>query len=534
MQTHYAHTSFPYPLVHTHPDPLPARWRHPILLGILLLTLVVSALYALLTPPWQVPDEPAHVNYALHVARTGTLPVLQAGDYDAAYLEAIKAAGFPPEMPVTPIRYESHQPPLYYLVGAVLLRILLPHTLAGAPSWELSTQAMYLLRFFSLLLGLSTLILTYLTVRRLFPAHPSLALAATAFVAFIPQHVAMMAGANNDALAEFLLAFLLWRLVILATAGRGGQGLPLPFALILLTKTTVYLPALFAILTLYALLALQAHRDGQPARVLRPLVWTLVPALLIALPFYVRNLVVYGWPDILGLRRHAAVVVGQTTAAEYIAQNGWGAYWARAMTWTFRSFWGQFGWMGVLMDVRVYRGLAYFSLILALAASLFFVCGLRDRHWGLVVRRSPTYMCLSPAQHNAIGALLAAGVGTWVAYVGYNLSFLQHQGRYLFTGLIPLATLVIPGLWMLLTAPWSRRLALAAGGSAFLALMGAVLDLGPVDRWDVLVLLAITAWYFLASRFPRARPLWLLAPLLALAGVAAGALFWFIIPALAR
>ncbi|MCA1553249.1 MAG: hypothetical protein LC737_02600, partial [Chloroflexi bacterium] len=54
---------------------------------LLWLYLALAALYALNTPPWQVPDEPAHYNYIRTIAEQGTLPVLQVGDYDQAYLE---------------------------------------------------------------------------------------------------------------------------------------------------------------------------------------------------------------------------------------------------------------------------------------------------------------------------------------------------------------------------------------------------------------------------------------------------------------
>lgn len=42
--------------------------------------------YATAIPIWQSPDEPAHFNYLAEIAETGGLPVLEPGDYDAAYL----------------------------------------------------------------------------------------------------------------------------------------------------------------------------------------------------------------------------------------------------------------------------------------------------------------------------------------------------------------------------------------------------------------------------------------------------------------
>jgi hypothetical protein len=66
--------------------------RHLVPLSIILITyLVIGFQYAALTPAWQVPDEPAHYNYVAQLSR-GALPVLEMGDWDNTYLDAIKAA----------------------------------------------------------------------------------------------------------------------------------------------------------------------------------------------------------------------------------------------------------------------------------------------------------------------------------------------------------------------------------------------------------------------------------------------------------
>src|SRR5581483_5313079 len=91
--------------------------------GIIVLYTLFVALYATRTPPWQVPDEPAHFNNVRTIADTGTLPVLAPGDYDGPYLETLKARHFPPELSVAPVRYESYQPPLYYALLAALRRL---------------------------------------------------------------------------------------------------------------------------------------------------------------------------------------------------------------------------------------------------------------------------------------------------------------------------------------------------------------------------------------------------------------------------
>jgi hypothetical protein len=53
---------------------------------------------------------------------------------------------------------------------------------------------------------------------------------------------------------------------------------------------------------------------------------------------------------------------------------------------------------------------------------------------------------LTPAQRAGLALFLAAAFLTLLEYLGYNLTFVQHQGRYLFPALIPIGTAVALGL----------------------------------------------------------------------------------------
>ena len=50
---------------------------------------LAAALFAVRTPEWQNPDEPAHYNNIAHIASGAGLPVLRAGDYNEYYLRAL-------------------------------------------------------------------------------------------------------------------------------------------------------------------------------------------------------------------------------------------------------------------------------------------------------------------------------------------------------------------------------------------------------------------------------------------------------------
>ncbi len=463
------------------------RHTRTILALILLLYLVLGSLFAVYTPPWQAPDEPAHYNYVRYLAEQGQFPVLHMGDYPHAYLEQIKAAGFPPDMSFDPIRYEFHQPPLYYALLALV------YTLAGG--------SLLALRLVSVLLGAGIVMLAYTIGWRVFSARPGPALGAAAFVAFLPQHLATVAQVGNDVLAEVLLATTLW--VLLQRMANGEATPPLKSAihssqsairlgfllgLILITKTTAYIAVPLA----GGVIAWRWWRERASfRRIAVEALGVIVPAALIALPWYARNISVYGWPDFLGLQRHDAIVLGQTRLADFVAQNGWAAYWQRAVEWTFKSFTGVFGWMGVWLDTRVYFALALLGGI-AVAAWL-----LRGQYYVRRTAYSVSAEELTPrntqyavrSMQYAARLLTLSALLTFLAYIWYNTQFLQHQGRYLFTALIPIGMVFAAG-WDAVARPGMGRwlaagLALLAAG---LAAWGTLSGTG-LPKWPI----AITA-----------------------------------------
>jgi len=169
--------------------------------AIIAIYLVLASLYALYTPKWQAPDEPAHFNYVRAIGETGTLPILQMGDYDQNYLEQIKAAKFPATMSIDTIRYEAYQPPLYYL--------------AATPVYWMTrgfgiNATVIALRLFSVALGVIVLLVAFNILREIFPDDNLLALATVGLMATVPQHIAVSASLSNDLAAELVLILILW------------------------------------------------------------------------------------------------------------------------------------------------------------------------------------------------------------------------------------------------------------------------------------------------------------------------------------
>lgn len=403
--------------------------------------LVIAGLYALLTPLWQVPDEPAHYNVVRQVATTGCCPIIAMGDWDQAYLEAIKAARFSAESVagrLESIQYEDHQPPLYYLLAAGVYGAT-----DGNP---------YALRLFSVLLGAGVVIVAWGAVRLVAPAQPYLALGVAGFVAFLPQHLAMMAGINNDSLTELIVALTLFAcLVYVGNGKRVGplirlfshpSALGVLLGLAFLTKLTAY--PLVAVIAAAILLRARTERWGV-AKITAQLAWVLIPALVFGSLLWLRNLSVYPGLDPLAQAAHDRVVVGQPTTADYVVQYGTAQWLGFITQTTFNSFWGQFGWMGVPMTDRIYAVLLGFTVLVVVGAVIGVV---RFRRW------------FTPPQHHALLLMTWLASLALAAHGYYNLKFIQPQGRYLYPGLIPIAAMVAAGLvsWVTLLAAPQRSI----------------------------------------------------------------------------
>lgn len=298
----------------------------------LLLVCAAALLFAqaLRIVPGNAPDEAAHVEYVLHLASKGTLPVWN--------------------WPAQPRSYESFQPPLYYAGAALVLR-------AAAP---LPPKARFIaLRLYSGLLHLGALFFVCALGRKLGGGDGFEALCAGAAV---PMFFFIGATVTNDAAANLAGAVLLWRFVVVPRRA-GPRGAVLAGAAVgaaLLCKTTL-LPV--AALSLVSLVDLRpGRRAGSAIR----LATASTAALLVCGWFYWRNVQLYGDP--FGVSRIAAYDQDRFAWTEL----------GRWLLLFFQSFWGRFGAMT--------QPMGWWAYALALLATAAAAWGwLRDsrRLWAL-------------------------------------------------------------------------------------------------------------------------------------------------------
>jgi hypothetical protein len=414
-----------------------------------------AALYATRTPAWQVPDEPAHFNYARTLADTGALPVLRAGDYDGPYLETLKARRFPPELSIAPVRYESYQPPLYYAILAGLRRL--------APGAGLPQDLLYL-RLATAIGGSLLLALAARATWTLFPGSGALTLGVPAIIATVPQHLAIAGGVTNDLAAETVVTAALLLAFIELRRDESAPVKPAPrpsldrltvlmgllVGVALLTKIHAYIALAIVAAALLLPLTARAGRRRWRARLVRLIVIAAI-ALLVGGWWFVRGMVVYGPTDLIGAARHDQVVTGQPLTGAITSEVA-----GNFLTTAFHSFWAQFGWMGVPADDRTYLfcgavvGLGLLGLVL------------------YVARLGAGEGRLSPPQAAGLALAALALVLTLATMLAYNLRYFQPQGRYLYPALFPIALFLALGFRQLLP----QRRALAGLPLLYPALLG--------------------------------------------------------------
>ena len=461
-----------------------------ILPAILLAYFIIGTLYAVLTPAWQAPDEPAHYNFVRQLVENHALPELTQGCYDQNLLSNLTGAKFRSGS-VESICYENYQPPLYYLLAA--------------PIFAVSGGSLLVLRLFSLALGGLSLVMIF-RAAALFLSETQAAGVAT-FAAFVPMHLTMLASANNDSLAELLLTtfvFLLLRWMLTAQKSPIPWKIGVVLGLILLTKVTVYTAIVIGAAGLW--LATPMRWQTLAKNALR----LYTPALVFALPMLARNSLVYGGVDVLGLRRHDSVVVGQLRTADRLAETGWAQYLGDLVQTTFHSFWGQFGWMAVPMDSRVYFALTILTLLA--------VTGFGRWLW----RSRP----IPPKQRRALVLLTVQLLLVGGIFIGLNLSFVQFQGRYFFSGLLPLGVIFSVGMSEIL-----RKKAAWMGALVALAASGWLTFSAGVSKWTALIgggtAIALMARQWLPDRAVD----WAMVAIFAgMAALAVASVFWFIVP----
>jgi len=446
--------------------------------------LLLGVIYSLIVPVWEAHDETGHYPYVRYLVTQRALP--------------------PIDVKISRYFDEAHQPPLYYLLGAVAsawidtsdfqvpesnpyafdgtgLRgyNLFLHSGAEAFPWRGTFLAIHVVRLVSVLMSTLAVWVTYLIARLLFPNRHPWAVGATATAAFSPLLLFIGSVINNDALVPVwggLALYFALKVVLDEPRPRWLILLGCCVGLALLTKRTGLALFPFA-LGVTGLAELLAPVSGQTiwhraVVFVKNSALVLIPAVLVPSPWLLYNWRRYGTllPDrVEGSDPRiffdpSSGAIGASLTRNWIVDT---------VQYSFKTYWGAFGWGNVMLPEWVYRLLALLSLVgIAGVVGLLLAQGSKanDRPPAPPLPHSPAlWVCLW--QITCVAALPLYRAAYWQA------SDLV-PGRYLLPVLPAVSVLLVAGLSYWVPRPVVAWTVLAWGGG--LAVLAVVVPWGVI------------------------------------------------------
>ncbi len=438
---------------------LPWQWLLPLLF------MLVGLVYLYAAPNFEASDSAQHIGVIKWIAERGQLPE-QSPDHAQLFGQ------------------EASQPPLYYLLMAQVWQAFdtadfneryrpSPFTAIGVPArrgnrnlliykqvyppdLRGSSLALYAIRFLSLCMGAGAVAAVYQAARTALPGQAGIALLAASLTAFNPQFLFISASVSNDALINLLAALLAWRMLLMLRDGfesRRSLLLALLIALAALTKLSGLTVA--AVVGLAALWTLAQRRDYRGFAFLAGA--TIALTLLIAGPWYLRNLSLYG------------ELFGTSTMLDHFGRREI-TPWRLAVE-EFQglrvSYWAVFGAFNILAHEAYYHLMDLLSLI---GAAGLLACLARNR---------PAKPLLTALAFLALLLLFGAAMLFW-----WSLQTWASTGRLLFPYITSISLLLALGLsaWRIPTPLVAAPLLAFSLAAPFLYIMPNYDHPPPVER----------------------------------------------------
>jgi 4-amino-4-deoxy-L-arabinose transferase-like glycosyltransferase len=260
------------------------------LAAILIAFCALATLQSLATRLQWGPDEPGHIIYVESLALDGRFPTLTHGEEENAYL------------PGAARTHESHQPPLYYALAALVWRAfrgLLDQMVTftdqtGAQQRFVAPGPVRPVRLLSVVFGATALLLIWATARTVFPGRPEIWLSGTALIAFTPMFTYVSGVINNDSLLTVAFAATAWSWARMLRFGARTKDLLLLGALLGLAMNVKETAIALVPLSLLVV-GLEPGAQTWPRR-LRNAAAVLAITVAIAAWWSVRKWLIYGSP----------------------------------------------------------------------------------------------------------------------------------------------------------------------------------------------------------------------------------------------
>lgn len=419
--------------------------------------LALTFAYAILVPPWESPDEPAHYLYAMQLAeraRPPLQPTVQQKDYfcrDHAFVSS---------------NYEWYQPPIGYLPAAMIYKIVALLAPSSLPSvipplnsqfcdnnpfvyqnlfihthlkmfqvWK-TEWGLLVIRLCLALFGLVVIYAAYQVGNACDP-NGWLGIGAAGWIAFLPQFTFINANVRSDTLTNTIAALVFLLAVSMQTphpqTNRLALGIGFLLGLGLLSKYT------FVYIVPVGLLAIILTNPREPRAWVKPLILMGLPTLVLLTTYY------------LAFAEARAALVYTFNSVLRVDPN--------ALTWNYVTkifqplfieiFFARFGWANVAVP-GILSHIAFALWMIGIASALV-------RLWQLRLTEN-SYI---------FKVMILLSVGILFAVIGvlrFNLSTFQPQGRLLFPALVAWAVVSLWGWYQILSPRLQRITTIATIG----------------------------------------------------------------------
>lgn len=404
-------------------------------LYILAYFLFFNASFVFLVPPFEANDEPYHLEYINYIVKNSSLPN-QLNEKEK-------------------VNIEGHQFPLYYIFAGSLIKLIWgnspvnfsliynkKHFTAGGTESLVpvfnhlynnpfldseSKTKFYFLRMLSLSLAALNLFFIY-KIASLFFHNNKAVLLCVFFAASLPQFIFISSTISNDNLANLLSSAAIFTFLkyLKKPSLKSVIVFGILFSLCIITKKTLFflIPAVFLSLV-YSFYKKTIHKKS----VFAFLFFAIALAALVSGWFFYRNYIQYN--DIF-----LSEIEKLTVPMHYSPKPIYSLYFLYPfIPGLFGSFIGVFGWMNAAIPLFAY--VIYFFIFLLCVAGII---------------KNKSFKKLSPEKIFTLSSILICLAGI----VYYNLSYSQHQGRFLFPVLALIAAGTTAGLQKLLEKNFNK------------------------------------------------------------------------------
>ncbi|MGA1824735.1 MAG: DUF2142 domain-containing protein [bacterium] len=291
-----------------------------------------------------------------------------------------------------------------------------------------SIGVVHILRMISILFGALTLFFIFKTTRLLFPANQNIPLLAASLCAFNPQFNFLSGSLNNDNLVIVWATVALWLITKLLVSESDDKRmtiglLGIVIGLGFITKINIASIALVAVIAILYTFTREKPRKARDLSI--HFLLFLAPIAAIAGWYFVRNVCMYGFNDVMGWHLMARQNPGLVLPPQYRAMVFKKIFFQRLFT----SFWGLFDWLTIPLPSWMYWIYGVISMF-GIAGIVAFFKGTPDK------KGIKSCMML----------YLLAILFTFVNLVVLNFTFLSAQARLIFPTLACISLFIAIGI----------------------------------------------------------------------------------------